>query len=180
MLKSPVITDLVGAAPAAPISQAAGTRKAALWPWAVSAIVIVIFVGVVVWHIFAPKPDVFTDNAYVRVHYATIAPRVAGQVVKVFAQNDDEVKAGQVLVELDERDFKSAVAAAEASLARDRALVANAAASLARQGSVIEQARTQVTMAEAQLGYAQIDAKRYDYLATTGSGTVKTQLAGPH
>ncbi|MEA1832170.1 HlyD family secretion protein [Methylobacterium durans] len=128
-----------------------------------------------VWRIFAPQPDVWTDNAYVRVHYAAIAPRVSGQVMAVRVQNDDVVRAGQVLVELDDRDYRAVVASAEATLARDRALVENAAAAVARQGPLIEQAGAQVKTAEAQLAFAEADAKRYDYLATTGSGAVKNQ-----
>ncbi|WP_246689561.1 HlyD family secretion protein [Methylobacterium sp. WL116] len=132
------------------------------------------FAGAVAWHTLAPHPDVRTDNAYVRVHYAAIAPRVAGQVTDVRVQNNDMVKVGQVLVELDDRDYRAVVASADANLARDRAMVVNAAASLTRQGPVIEQARAQVKTAEAQLTFSESDAKRYEYLATTGSGTIKT------
>src|SRR3954454_2818327 len=134
-------------APAAPAAQPVTanpapvrSRVARVWPWALASLVILSFAGLVAWRIFAPHPDVWTDNAYVRVHYAVIAPRVSGQVVAVRVQNDDVVRAGQVLVELDDRDFRAAVAAAEATLARDRAIVENAAAAVARQGPVIEQA----------------------------------------
>ena len=144
------------------------------WPWAIATVLVLAFVSVVTWRIFAPKPDISTDNAYVRVHYATIAPRVAGQVVQVRVEDNEMVKAGQVLVELDQGDFRSAVATAEATVARDQAMILNAAASVARQGSVIEQAQTQVKVAEAQLAFTEADAKRYEWLATTGSGTVKS------
>jgi membrane fusion protein, multidrug efflux system len=69
---------------------------ARLWPWALAGLVVLGFTGVTTWRIVAPRPDVWTDNAYVRVHYAAIAPRVAGQVTEVRVQNDDVVKAGQV------------------------------------------------------------------------------------
>lgn len=148
---------------------------ARVWPWFLGSLVVFGFAGVVAWHILTPDPDVRTDNAYVRVHYAAIAPRVAGQVRDVRVQNNEMVKVGQVLVELDDRDYRAAVASAEANLARDQAMVANAAASLTRQGPVIEQARAQVKTVEAQLTFSVSDAKRYEYLATTGSGTIKTQ-----
>ncbi|WP_083374441.1 HlyD family secretion protein [Methylobacterium sp. C1] len=154
-------------------------RKRALhrriWPWILATLVVAGFGGGVAWHILAPHPDVRTDNAYVRVHYAAIAPRVPGQVAEVRVRNNDVVKVGQVLVELDDRDYRAAVTSAEANLARDRAMVENAEASLARQGALIEQAKAQVATAEAQLSFSQADAKRYEYLATTGSGTIKTQ-----
>ena len=164
--------------PAAPQTPDAPAPKkgwiARLWPWALASLVVLGFVGAVAWHILAPHPDIRTDNAYVRVQYAAISPRISGQVTEVHVQNNDVVRAGQVLVELDDRDYRAAVAAAEAALARDRAMVENATASILRQGPVIEQSRAQVTTAEAQLTFSESDAKRYEYLAATGSGTIKT------
>jgi membrane fusion protein (multidrug efflux system) len=151
------------------------SRFTRLWPWGLAGVVVIGFIAVVSWRIFAPRPDVWTDNAYVRVHYSSVAPRIAGQVTDVRVQNDDVVKAGQVLVKLDDRDYRAAVASAEAVLARDRAMVDNATASIVRQGPVIDQASAQMETAEAQLTFSEADAKRYEYLATTGSGTIKTQ-----
>lgn len=165
--------------PAAPSSSVEpGPRKgrfAASWPWALAGLIVVGFITVVTWRIVTPQADVWTDNAYVRVHAAVIAPRISGQVTEVRADNDDAVKVGQVLVELDDRDARAAVAAAEAGLSRDHAMVENAAASILRQKSVIDQAGAQVSTASAQLDFAKADATRYDYLAKTGSGAVKTQ-----
>ena len=166
-------------APAASPTTAEPTPKRGgltrLWPWVLASLVVLGFVGVVIWRIVAPRPDVWTDNAYVRVHYAAIAPRVSGQVTAVHVQNNDTVKAGQVLVELDDRDYRAAVASAEATLIRDRAMVENAAAAIVRQGPVIEQARAQQTIAEAQLSFAEAEADRYGHLATTGSGTIRAR-----
>jgi membrane fusion protein (multidrug efflux system) len=151
------------------------SRFARLWPWGLAGLIVIGFVAVVISRIFAPRPDVWTDNAYVRVHYSAVAPRVSGQVTEVRIENDDVVKAGQVLVKLDDRDYRAAQASAEAVLARDRAMVENATASIVRQGPVIDQATAQMETAEAQLTFSEADAKRYEYLATTGSGTIKTQ-----
>ncbi len=146
---------------------------AARWPWAVAAMVVVGFAVVGAWHIYAPEPNVWTDDAYVRVHYATIAPRVAGQVVAVGVDNNDIVKAGAVLAELDDRDYRTAVASAEAMYARDQALVGTAAAAVSRQAAVIDQAKTRVTAAAAQLSFAQTEAWRYTRLASSGAGTIE-------
>ena len=88
-------------------------RLRRLWPWALASLIVLAFLGVVAWRIFAPHPDARTDSYYVRVHYAAIALRVSGQVITVHVQNDDMVRAGQVLVELDDRDHRAAVASAE-------------------------------------------------------------------
>jgi membrane fusion protein (multidrug efflux system) len=150
-------------------------RLAARWPWAAAIAVVVGFVTVAAWRIFAPTPDIWTDDSYVRVHYATIAPRVAGQIDSVRADNNDMVKAGEVLAELDNRDFSTAVATATAMLARDQALVDDAAAAVLRQGPVIEQAKTQVTAAAAQLSFAQAEVTRYNRLASAGAAAIEDQ-----
>ena len=65
------------------------------WPLALGALVLALFVGLVLWMIFRPDPDVWTNDAYVRVHYASIAPRISGQVTHVPVDDNDAVKAGQ-------------------------------------------------------------------------------------
>ena len=79
-----------------------------------------IFAAVVLYIIFRPRPDIWTSDAYVMVHYATIAPRISGQIATVEVDDDDVVKTGQVLATLDPRDNETAVASAEAAVARDK------------------------------------------------------------
>jgi membrane fusion protein (multidrug efflux system) len=122
-----------------------------------------------------PTSDVWTNDAYVRVHYATIASRVAGQIISVAVDNNQMVKAGDLLVQLDDRDFRAALDTAQATLMRDRAAAANAAANISRQTALIAQAEAQLAMALAQLSFAEKDASRYNQLASTGAGTVKMQ-----
>src|SRR6202022_828470 len=52
-------------------------------PFVVVGLVVAIFVAAVLYIIFRPHPDVRTADAYVMVHYATIAPRISGQVSTV-------------------------------------------------------------------------------------------------
>ena len=89
------------------------------WPFVVVGLVVAIFAAVVLYIIFRPRPDVWTDDAYVMVHYATIAPRISGQIATVPVDDNDVVKTGQVLATLDPRDNGTAVASAEAAVARD-------------------------------------------------------------
>jgi hypothetical protein len=65
-----------------PAQTATHARRSSRWtklgsrlPWAVASTVVLGFIAVVLWRIYAPSPDVWTDDAYVSVHYATIAPR---------------------------------------------------------------------------------------------------------
>jgi membrane fusion protein, multidrug efflux system len=156
--------------PAAQLHDGPAWRR---WPWVLAALIVAGFIAVVLTELYFPGVEAWTDDAYVTVHYATIAPRVAGQVTFVPVDGNQHVLAGQVIATLDERDYATAVAHAEALLARDRAQVADAAAAIERQPSIIAQNRANVDAAQAKLLFARVDAKRYQYLATTWAGSVK-------
>jgi membrane fusion protein, multidrug efflux system len=143
------------------------------WPFVLVGLVVVIFAAVVLYIIFRPRPDVRTDDAYVMVHYATIAPRISGQVATVPVDDNYIVKTGQVLATLDPRDNETALALAEAAVARDRSQFDGIAATVSRQPSIIAEQQAAVASARAKLAFAQADARRYDNLATTGAGTMR-------
>ena len=145
------------------------------WPFILAAIVVAVFVGVVLYIIFGPRPDVWTDDAYVTVHYATIAPRVSGQVTSVDVTDNQIVRAGQVLVTLDPRDYQASVDMAQGALDRDQAQVGNATANVARQPSLITEQEAGVASARAKLSFSQMNQKRYASLAATGAGSGQEQ-----
>ncbi|MGA2536529.1 MAG: HlyD family secretion protein [Terracidiphilus sp.] len=89
----------------------------------VVVLVILVVVGVAVWWHSTFSED--TDDAQVNGHLIQISSRIAGQVIKVYVDENQLVKAGDTIAELDPKDFDVAVENAEASLAVARA---NAAA----------------------------------------------------
>jgi membrane fusion protein (multidrug efflux system) len=58
-----------------------------------------------------------TDNAQVEAHSVMLAPKVSGFVVKVNVVEGQKVKAGDILVEIDERDYQNTLRQAKAELA---------------------------------------------------------------
>src|ERR1700719_4554559 len=62
-----------------------------------------------------------TDDAFIDVHFVSVAPKIAGRVAVVNVDDNQLVKKGDVLVEIDPRDFQVALAQAEANLAKDKA-----------------------------------------------------------
>src|ERR1039457_185271 len=64
------------------------------------------------------RDQVSSDDAQVDGHIAAIAPKISGNVVEVLVQDNQEVKAGQLLVRIDPRDFQAKVDMAKAQLAR--------------------------------------------------------------
>ncbi|HEY6831886.1 MAG TPA: HlyD family secretion protein [Pseudolabrys sp.] len=156
-------------------AQEAGGSPAPLprWPLVLIGLVVVIFAAVVLYIIFRPRPDVWTDDAYVTVHYATIAPRISGRVITVPIDDNEVVKAGQVLATLDPRDNETAVVSAQAAVARDRSRLDEISATVSRQPSIIDEQQAAVLSARAGLAFAQANARRFDNLAATGAGTTQ-------
>ena len=143
------------------------------WPFVLVGLVVAIFAAAVLYIIFQPHPDIRTTDAYVTVHYATIAPRVSGQIATVPVDDNDIVHAGQVLATLDPRDSEATLASAEAAVARDRSQFDEISANVSRQPSIIEEQQAAVASARASLAFAQADSRRYGNLATTGAGTMR-------
>jgi membrane fusion protein (multidrug efflux system) len=143
------------------------------WPLVLVGLFVAIFAAMILFMIFRPHADIRTDDAYVTVHYAAIAPRISGQVATVPVDDNDVVEAGHVLATLDPRDNETALAAAEAAVARDRSQLDEISATMSRQPSIIEEQQAAVAAARARLAFAQANARRYGNLATTGAGTMQ-------
>jgi len=61
-----------------------------------------------------------TDNAYIKAHMTSIAPEISGRVVAVPVHENQVVKRGDVLIEIDPEPLKIALAGAKAELAAAR------------------------------------------------------------
>jgi membrane fusion protein (multidrug efflux system) len=142
-------------------------------PFVVVGLVVAIFAAVVLYIVFRPHPDVRTADAYVMVHYATISPRISGQVATVAVDDNDVVKVGQVVATLDPHDNETALASAEAVVARDKSRSDEISATVTRQPSIIAEQQAAVTSARARLAFAQDNARRFGNLATTGAGSMQ-------
>jgi membrane fusion protein (multidrug efflux system) len=112
-----------------------------------------------------------TDDAYVKADYTTVAPKVAGYIREVLVSDNDQVKAGQVLARIDDRDFQAALSQARADVKAAEAAITNIDAQIALQQSVIEQARATMDASQASLDFAVSDAARSARLITNGAGT---------
>ena len=112
-----------------------------------------------------------TEDAYVKADYTTIAPKVAGYIKQVLVNDNDPVKAGQVLARIDDRDFQAALSQAKADLKAADAAIANIDAQILLQQSLIGQAKATEAASQASLDFAQSDAARSARLISNGAGT---------
>jgi membrane fusion protein (multidrug efflux system) len=127
-----------------------------------------------VW-LFADPTSETTNDAYVTADFTLVAPRVAGQLSQVLVEDNQRVEAGQVLVRIDDRDFRSALMSAQADVASATASVANYDAEIARQPALVDQARAALRSDEASVQFARANASRYQNLSEAGAGTAQEQ-----
>jgi membrane fusion protein, multidrug efflux system len=114
-----------------------------------------------------------TDDAYVGGNVTALSPHVAGFVSQILVGDNQFVKAGELVITLDDRDYKAALAHAEAVVQNQTAALANLHAKYTLQQSMIEQAQAQLAANQAEAGWARADAARYHSLASTTFGTVQ-------
>jgi membrane fusion protein (multidrug efflux system) len=116
---------------------------------------------------------VSTDDAYVQAHSVLISPKVSGYVSEVPVDDNQAVKANDVLACIDPRDYQTALDQARANVAAARASIDTLNQQIAQQRLTIEQARQLVASDQAALVYSQQDFQRYTELVKTGYGTVQ-------
>ncbi|MFD1104427.1 HlyD family secretion protein [Sphingobium olei] len=114
-----------------------------------------------------------TDNAYVRGRTTVIAPQVSGYVLQVLVRDYETVKAGQVLVRIDDRIYRARVEQARASLAAAEAALANSTQARASRTAGLQGSVAGVGGAQAQLARARADMARADDLARDGSISIR-------
>jgi len=116
---------------------------------------------------------VSTDDAYVKADNTTIAPKVSGYLNQVLVGDNEQVKAGQVLARIDDRDFKVALDQARADVAAGKAAVESKRAQLDVQQAVIASAQATLDVDTAARVFTAQENKRYTDLAATGYGSVQ-------
>ena len=121
-----------------------------------------------------------TDDAQINGHLIQVSARIAGQVVKVDVEENQVVKKGDVIAELDPRDYQVAVESAQASLASARAFAAaaqvNVPITTINTGSNLTSASADVTGATAGVSQAQQQlAAAHARVAQADANNVKAQ-----
>jgi membrane fusion protein (multidrug efflux system) len=108
-----------------------------------------------------------TENAYVSGHVTPVSARIAGVVTRVLVEDNQVVKAGDVLAELDPADQRVKVEQIEAQIASAGQQVLQSDATIAQVKAQASGAQAQVAQSQAQLMRAKQDAERYGQLYNT-------------
>ena len=117
-----------------------------------------------------------TDDAYVRGNVTIVAPKVDGYVAQVAIKDFEQVATGQVLVRLDDRNYRHKLEQAQGNLRLQESNLANLEqtkrakeASVASAAAQIASAQAQAFNARAQLERATADLRRVEHLVGDGS-----------
>jgi membrane fusion protein (multidrug efflux system) len=108
-----------------------------------------------------------TENAYVAGHVTPVSARIAGVVTKVMIEDNQVVKAGDVIAELDPADQRVKVEQIAAQIASAEQQVLQADAQVAQVRAQSLAATAQVAQSQAQLVRANQDAERFGQLYTS-------------
>ncbi|AVJ18489.1 HlyD family efflux transporter periplasmic adaptor subunit [Serratia rhizosphaerae] len=125
---------------------------------------------------FSNRHDYSTTDAVVTADYTLVAPKVSGYIRSVNVEDNQQVKAGDVLATIDDRDYRVALETAEASLQLSQAKLASIQAQLEQQQANIAQAEAAVSASQATLNYAGQNAERYRRLLKSHAISADEQL----
>jgi membrane fusion protein (multidrug efflux system) len=159
--------DLTKNAEIPPARMSAGRRPASRARWAV---LVIVLLGVVIaasdW--WLGRGLASTDDAFIDGRAIVVSPQVAGQVVALRVTDNQRVKAGEVLLNIDSRPFRAARDQAAGSVGTAEADLADAQARLdvtrAEAPARLEAARAQLAAARAVLVRADADWRRQQYM----------------
>ncbi|MFI5356837.1 MAG: HlyD family secretion protein [Opitutales bacterium] len=144
------------------------------------SLAIVGWLGHLAWHAYRYED---TDDAYVSGHLDQVSALVDGQVQAVRFDDNQTVRAGQVLVELDPLPFAIAVQKAEAGVAQARAQQTEAAAAIRQTEAQLttaearaNQADAELSQSAAQLDLARLTLQRTETLLRNGGATTQADV----
>src|SRR5215471_4644838 len=118
-----------------------------------------------------------TNDAYVRGDLTPLSTKVAGIVRDVNVGDYQQVHKGDVLVQLEDDDFKAQVAQATASIENNRRQLALQQAKIQRAAAGVDQAKAQITAAQAGIEAIQADVTRTKLERTRQEHLLETNAA---
>ena len=130
--------------------------------------------GGVKWWL-AARHWVSTDDAFVDTHMVQISPQVAGRVVAVPVNDNQEVRAGQLLVALDPADFRARLDEVLANRQATEGQLAQAKAQLPVARANLDTANAQIAVAQAAANNAETTLARDRALVHLGSLAMSQQ-----
>ncbi|HEX4023504.1 MAG TPA: HlyD family secretion protein [Steroidobacteraceae bacterium] len=135
---------------------------------------VALIAAVAVFYVRDIAPYESTDDAFIDGYVTVVSPRVAGQVLRLLVNDNEQVKQGQVLVQIDPRDYRTRLAQARADLAAAQSQLQQARAQVLVSVAKVAQSQASVISAAAQALRSGDDLQRYQ--AVESRAVSKTAL----
>ena len=116
-------------------------------------------VAAVVYWLYARQYE-STDDAFIEGHVIAVSPKVPAIVQRVHIDDNDRVKKGDLLVELDSRDYAAALAQAQGNETSAQGRLRQAQAQVSISRANVDEAQAELQVAEANAQNAQSDLDR--------------------
>ena len=132
------------------------SKRGIIIPFIVLVVAALLFVAINGWwpSWLSGRAEQKTDDAYVSADMTPLSTRISGTVRKMDVKDYQSVTAGQMLVEIDDDEYRAIVEQAKAGLAASQAALADNQAAKAIQQAKIQGAESMVAQAEAAVGAA--------------------------
>ncbi|ANI60426.1 HlyD family secretion protein [Pseudomonas sp. GR 6-02] len=131
--------------------------------------VLLLIVLSLAWYLLADRFTPYTQQARVGAFVIPVAAEVAGQVIRVNVRNNQDVKAGDVLFEVDQQPYQIAADRARADLESTRRQIGASTAGIAS-------AQASLRAAQANELKARQDNERLESLYRQDRGTISVRL----
>jgi membrane fusion protein (multidrug efflux system) len=135
-------------------------------------LIIPLVIGLGSWIIERHHYEV-TDNAYLKTNLLILSPKVQAYVKQLNIRDNQAVKKGQLLLTLEDRDFRAKVTQAQAAIDAEKAYSQRLQAMKAAQQARINTARANIVVAQAKLEPFAKDVQRFTDLIQRGSAPVQ-------
>ena len=143
---------------------------------AIAAAAVAVAAGVYYFQFVLPYET--TDDAFVEGHVTAIASQVPGRVAELLVQDNQQVNQGDLLVQIDPRDYEAKQAQAQANLTAAKSQLAQAKSQFSAAQATAQEARAGLVAVEARASYAQTNLTRLTTIGVSGVSQDQIDAAG--
>jgi len=118
-----------------------------------------------------------TNDSYVEARVVRISPKVSGQVISLRVDDNDAVKAGDLLLEIDPVDYQAKVDQATAAVTAAQSAVEQAKAAVLRADANVGEAQAAARAAATEAMRRASDYRRYAAMGTDGVSAQQVETA---
>jgi membrane fusion protein (multidrug efflux system) len=119
-----------------------------------------------------------TDDAFVEGHVTAVAAQVPGRVAQLLVQDNQEVKQGDLLLEIDPRDFEAKLAQAQANRTAAQSQLEESKAQFAAAAATEQESIANLAAVEARASYALTNLARLQFIGISGVSQDQIDAAG--